>query len=168
MIFDLVDPSHPALSQQIQPFDFASPPTDPIQFAKDLYETMMHHNGLGLAANQCGFPYRAFALKANPGIVCFNPRIVDETTEQLYLDEGCLTFPYLVLKVKRPKNIKVRYIEPNGNVVTQKFIGMTARVFLHEYDHLQGINFKHKANPIHLERGLRQQKIIQRQQKRSV
>lgn len=167
MIYDIVDADHPALKQVTPSFDFLNPPIDPIQFAKDLFETMMHNNGLGLAANQCGFPYRVFAVRSNPGLVVFNPRIIDQTTEELYLDEGCLTYPNLVLKVKRPSMIKVRYYEPNGNVVTQKFIGMTARIFLHEMDHLNGINFTQRANKIHLDRGLRQQKVLKRQQRKT-
>lgn len=167
MIYSLVKPEDPILSSPLPHFDFASPPTDPIELAKDLFETMLHHNGIGLAANQCGLPYRVIAIASNPGIVAFNPRIVDKTTEEVYLDEGCLTFPGLGLKVKRPSAIKVRYTEPNGNTVTQKFTGMTARIFLHEYDHLEGIKFTQRANRVHLDRGLRAQKALLRQQRNS-
>lgn len=167
MLYQLVTPDHPLLSQQLEPFDFSNPPIDPIQFAKDLYETMLHNKGLGLAANQVGMPYRVFAIAAAQGIVAYNPKIVDQTTAEVFLEEGCLTFPSLFMKVKRPGAIKVRYTEPNGNVVTNKFTGMTARVFLHELDHLNGIKFTQRANKIHLDRALRLQKQIQRQQKRT-
>lgn len=158
MIHPLVHCNDPILKQEMEKFDFQNPPTDPIQLAKDLAETMIQENGLGLSANQIGLPYRAFAMKAEQIIVCFNPMIVDESTEQLYLEEGCLSFPMLYVKVKRPKKIKVRYTEPNGNVVTRVFDGMTARVFQHELDHLNGIVYTKRANKFHLEQARKRAK----------
>lgn len=166
MILNLVSSDDPILRQTIEPFDFRNPPTDPIQLAKDLYETMVTHKGLGLAAPQVGLPYRVFAMYAVPGIVCFNPRVVDYTaTDFVTLDEGCLSFPNLFLKVKRPRKIKVRYYEPNGNPVTKVIDGMTARCFLHELDHLNGEVFTTKVNKFHLDRAIRKRMIYQRQQK---
>lgn len=165
MIYDLVPSSAEILSTKLEPFDFANPPIDSIQLAKDLFETMLHNKAMGLSANQVGLPYRVLAIAANPGIVAFNPRIVDQTTEEIYLDEACATYPGMALKVKRPKMVKIRYFEPNGNTVTQKFIGLTARIILHEIDHLNGINFTQRANKAHLDRALRQQKALVRQRK---
>jgi peptide deformylase len=162
MILELVGSDDPILSQKTELFDFSKPPTDPQQLARDLYETMLQHKGLGLAAPQVGLPYRAFALYAVPGIVCFNPRIVDETTEQIMLEEGCLSFPHLFLKVKRPRRIKVRYLEPDGNPVTKVLDGMSARCFMHELDHLNGITYTRKANKIHLDRAMRKKKELDR------
>ena len=168
MILQLVEPDNPILLKDTPPFDFQNPPVDPIQLARDLYETMVEHKGLGLAAPQVGLPYRVFALYAVPGIVCFNPRVVDSTTEEIALEEGCLTYPNLVLSIKRPRRIKVRYFEPNSNVVTKVLDGMTARCFLHELDHLNGIMYTRKANRIHLERALRKKKQLDRQYKREI
>ena len=61
--------------------------------------------------------------------------------QKILLEEGCLTFPGFFVKVKRPSVIKVRYTEPNGNIVTKKFVGMTARIFQHEIEHLNGEMF---------------------------
>ena len=127
MIKDLVDSKDPILKEVTPTFDFQNPPTDPIELAHDLAQTLIQNNGIGLAAPQIGLPYRAFAMMGEKIIVCFNPKIVDTSTEQLYLEEGCLSFPEFILKVKRPKKIKVRYTEPNGNVETKIFDGMTAR-----------------------------------------
>jgi peptide deformylase len=168
MILQLVEPDDPILLKQTTPFDFQNPPTDPIQLAYDLYETMVSHKGLGLAAPQVGLPYRAFALYAVPGIVCFNPRVIDSTSEEIPLEEGCLTYPNLVLSIKRPRKIKVRYFEPNSNVVTRVLDGMTARCFLHELDHLNGILYTRRASRIHLERALRKKKQFDRQLKREI
>lgn len=149
MILDLVPKDHSLLTTKLEPFDFTNPPTDPIQLAKDLTETMIAKNGIGIAANQCGLPYRVFAIRSNPVLVCFNPKIVDASTEEIYLDEGCLTYPNYYVKIKRPKKIKVRFTMPNGTTETRVFEGITARIFLHEYDHLEGVLFMSRATLYH-------------------
>lgn len=162
MIRELVPCTDPILKQPLEKFNFQSPPMDPIELAHDLAETMIANNGLGLSANQMGLPYRAFAMKAEKIIVCFNPIIVDTSTEMVTLEEGCLSFPLLFVKVKRPKKIKVRYTEPNGNVVTKIFDGMTARVFQHELSHLNGKSFIEEASRIHVEQAKNKMKKLQR------
>lgn len=157
-ILNLVKPDDPILSKVAEEFDFTNPPTDPIQLAKDLYETMIYNRGLGLAAPQVGLLYRAFAMFSVPGIICFNPRVIAVSEEKILLDEGCLSFPKLIIKVKRPRHIRVRYTEPNGNVLTTPLDGLSCRAFLHEFDHLDGMCFQKRANPIHLARGLNQAK----------
>jgi peptide deformylase len=159
-IHNLVPDSDPILSQELPKFDFDNPATDPIQLAYDLVESMRHHNGLGLSANQIGLPYRAFAMQAVPAIVCFNPKVIDESSEEIMLEEGCLSFPGLGIKIKRPRHIKVRYTEPNGNVVTRKFTGMAARCFLHEYDHMNGTKYIDRASFIQKEIALKRQKKL--------
>lgn len=147
----LVIATDPILKTKLDTFPFDNPPRDPTEIAVILAESLLTHGGIGLAANQLGLPYRVFAIKANPVLVCFNPRIVDVSNKQDYLDEGCLTFPGLFIKIKRPSSIKVRFQYPNGETVTETYTGMTARVFQHELDHLNGMLFQERANPIHLE-----------------
>lgn len=148
-------------------FNFANPPTDPIELAKDLYETLMSTDYLGLSAPQVGLPYRVFALRTTPGIVCFNPRIVDRSTEELMLDEMSMTHKHLVVPVKRPKKIKVRFYLPNAEVKTEVFDGMTARYFMHHLDYLDGIVYTQRANKLHYERALRRKKQLEREAKRN-
>ncbi len=126
------------LKQPVARFDFNDPPVDPIEFAHLLTKAMLEYGGIGLAANQLGYSHRVFAIQSNPILVCYNPIIVDKTSAMIALDEACLSFPGLSVKVKRPESIKVRYTEPNGNIITTKFTGMTARIFQHEFDHLEG------------------------------
>lgn len=95
----------------------------------------------------------------------FNPRIVDTSEETVLLDEGCLSFPGLFVKIRRPKKIRARYTLPNGETVTQVFDGMTARIFQHELDHLDGVVYYTRANPIHLEKGKKLAKKIERRKK---
>lgn len=166
MILEIKPTTDKLLYQVLEDFDFSNPPTDPIQLANDLIETMKENKGLGLSANQCGLPYRAFALWSADPLVCFNPRVIDQTSEMVSLDEGCLTFPNLFIKIKRPKAIKVRFEDCYGDTHTEKFIGMTARGFLHEMDHLDGVIFTKRASVPHLNRAWNQKKILDRQIKR--
>ena len=138
---ELVKKDNPILSTQCESFDFTNPPFDPIEFAHEMMKFMYEHNGLGLAANQVGVPYRIFAMRGAPeNFVCFNPKMVGTSLDSIVLEEGCLTYPGLLVKVKRPSMIRVRFNTPNGEIETRQFIGMSARVFQHEYDHLQGKN----------------------------
>lgn len=117
---------------------------------------MYDNNGIGLAANQVGIPYRIFAMRGYPeNFVCVNPRIVNFSSQEIALEEGCLSFPNLVVKIKRPKEIRVRFQTPNGETITRMFDGMTARVFQHELDHLNGIIFYKRANRFHREKALK-------------
>jgi peptide deformylase len=148
-ILNLVDKNHPILRQKMEDFDFANPPTDPIQLAKDLTETMIYNKGIGLAANQCGLPYRVFVLTGETVLACFNPRIVTMSDEMVYINEGCLTFPGIAVKIKRPQIIRVRFTMPNGETTTVKFDGLSSRCFQHELDHLNGIVHLSRANAFH-------------------
>jgi peptide deformylase len=84
---------------------------------------------------------------------------VDYSEETIYLEEGCLSYPNLYIKVKRPSTIKIRYTEPNGNTLTTKFSGLTARAVLHEFDHMEGITYMQRANRIHLEQAKKNKKL---------
>lgn len=165
MVLDLVQSDHQLLQIELEEFDFTNPPIHPGELANNLIETMLANKGLGISANQCGLPYRVFVMHTSPTKVCFNPRVVTVSEENIVLDEGCLSFPNLFIKVKRPQRIKVRYQDIVGETHTETFVGMTARIFLHELDHMNGKNFTRRANPIHLERALREQKRINRQLK---
>lgn len=146
------------LHQKTENFDFENPPTDPSQLAIDLAETMIMNNGLGLSSNQIGLEHRVFVMTGSPILACFNPKIVDQSKEEVLLEEGCLSYPGLFIKIKRPRRIKVRYTQPDGEVVTKTFADLTARVFQHEMDHLDGIDFRSRANKYHLNQALKNQK----------
>ena len=169
MILNLVNSEDPILKEERPAFDFTNPPCDPVELAKNLTETMIANNGLGLSANQVGLKYRVFVMNGSPVHACFNPRIVDETlTNIVLMDEGCLSFPNFYVKVKRPRTIKVRYTMPNGETVTHKFDGITARCFLHELDHLNGVIFTTRANQFHLNKAMKRKKLLERGKIREV
>jgi peptide deformylase len=146
----LVSHDDPVLKTRCEEFDFANPPFDPIEFSKELVKFMYDSNGIGLAANQVGVPYRLFAMRGSPeNFVCINPKVVMPGEDQVLLEESCLTYPGLIVKIKRPQHIRVRFNTPNGDVRTDTFTGMTARIFQHEMDHLDGVVFYNRANKYH-------------------
>lgn len=161
--YPLVHPSHPILATTMDKFDFNDPPVDPVKLAKDLLDHMRYYRGIGLSANQLGLPYRVFAMEGDPGFVCFNPVITATGNEEVSLDEGCLTYPGLFVKLSRPQSIRVRFQDPYGNVCVKKFSGMSARCFQHECEHLNGVNFLSKVSRLKLERArVRQDKMLKK------
>ena len=152
----LIDANDPILSNSCAAFDFNATPFDPIDFSKELVKFMYESNGIGLAANQVGVPYRIFAMRGAPeNFVCFNPKVVTFSEEQVVLEEGCLTFPKLLVKIKRPQHIRCRFNTPNGDTRTETFTGLTARIFQHELDHLDGVLFFDRANKFHRDQAFR-------------
>lgn len=140
-------------------FNFNDPPFDPIDFSQNLVKFMYEKNALGVAANQVGNPYRIFAMRGSPeNFVCFNPKIIQPSDMQVLLEEGCLSYPGLLVKIKRPQHIRVRFATPNGDTITRQFTGMSARVFQHEMDHLDGIRFYDLATKYHRDQAMRKWK----------
>lgn len=171
MILKLVPDSDPILSQPCERFDFDNPPMDPEELFQNLKETMIANRGLGLAAPQVGIPYQVFVI-GNPNdpdsvFSVFNPKVVDQSNEQL-MEEGCLTYPGLFVKVKRPHDIRVRFSGHDGYVDTMPMTGYTARAFLHEYDHLQGITFVKRASKLQVDRAKKMKQKLDRVRKRNV
>lgn len=150
-VLKLAPENDPSLKQLASKFDFANPPFDPVELSNNLIETMVEYKGLGFAAPQAGVPYRVFVMHTSPTIVCFNPVIVNVSKGKVYMDEGCISFPGLFVKIKRPASVKLRYTDPYGAVETRNFEGMTARIVQHEVDHLGGILFTQLATRYHLE-----------------
>lgn len=144
------------LTTPCEEFDFKNSPGDPYDLATGLMQAMNQYNAVGIAANQLGIPYRVFAMRGSPeNLVCFNPRIVDKSKEVELLEEACLSFPNVNVKIKRPIGIKVRFQTPSGETVTRVFQGLTARVFQHELDHLDGILFFNRAGRYHRDKALK-------------
>jgi peptide deformylase len=140
----------PILREKMPDFDFSDPLMDPITLEKDLIEAMQANNGIGLSANQVGIRTRVFVMgwsyAPEKTQAFFNPMIIsnlDETEEQL---EGCLSFPGIFVKVKRPKAIKARWQNRNGDWEEGIFEGYDCKCFLHEFDHLEGIVYKDRVS----------------------
>lgn len=164
MQLELVKSSDPILRKKIPDFVFGDHDNEYIiDLATSMVKLMYDHNALGLAAPQVGLEHRVFVMRGSPeNFVCFNPRVVMSSEEQIYLEEGCLSFPNLLIKIKRPKMVRVRFAGPDGKIYTKVFTGMTARCFQHENDHLEGIVMSSRANRIHLEKAKRALKKFNR------
>ena len=160
--YSLIDPSDPLLRNKLPRFDIKNPPdgVDPEQLGLDLLKHMRHFGGIGLSANQVGLPYRVFVMEGDPGFVCFNPVVTASAGEEVMLDEGCLTYPGLYVKKKRPNLIRVRFQDPFGNPCVKKFTGMSARIFQHEYEHMEGLNFLEGIGDFALRRAREKQKKL--------
>jgi len=146
----------PILTTSCEPFDFASSPGDPSELAIGLMQLMNQYNTIGLSANQVGVPFRVFVLRSHPeNFACFNPKIVFQSEEKELMEEACLSFPGVNVKIKRSKSIRVRFQTPSGETVTTNFDGLTARTFQHEIDHLDGVLFFNRANKYHRDKALK-------------
>jgi peptide deformylase len=94
-------------------------------------------------------------MRGSPeNFVCFNPKVIQPSEQEVTLEETSLTFIGLAVKINRPQHVRVRFTNPNGDTVTKQFTGMTARVFQQQVDHLNGIVFYNKANRVHRDRAL--------------
>lgn len=131
MIREILKHTDPILKEEMPRFDFDNPIVDPIELYKDLAETMIDADGMGLSANQIGVRTRMFVMRAENVIGVINPRIIEVSTEMVTLEEGCLSYPNLFVKIKRPKFIKVRFTHPDGTTETKKFDGITALSLIH-------------------------------------
>ena len=145
-IKELVEPEHQLFHHRIQSCSYN---LDRHQLSKILIDNMIHHNGIGISANQIGIWERAFAmvrdLENNEVMVCFNPRIVKSYSEEVEMEEGCLSYPELFLKIKRPDKIVVKYEDEDKKTHKLKLQGLASRVFQHEYDHMEGIDFTQRT-----------------------
>ena len=178
-MIDLVDESDPILQQKPVPwpFDQAFPAEtfetpwynakggqipNPQKFYNLMFENMLGHNGLGLAANQIGFPFTVFSMMVDSvdAICCFNPEILKESDETVIMKEGCLSFPSLYLNIRRPEMIEAKYQNVDGDDVEVHFEGLAARVFQHEMDHMQGQNFTEYVSKFVLKSARKKQKKL--------
>ena len=166
--YNLVDETDPILSTKMDRFDFQNPPTDPEELGKELLAHMRYFGGIGLSANQLGLPYRVFVTEGDPGFACFNPKITAFAGEEVLMDEGCLSYPGLYIKKKRPQMIRVRFFSPTGTPIVKRFAGMTARIFQHEMEHMDGENYLDGVNNLVLQRAKKKQQNLLRRVRREI
>jgi peptide deformylase len=134
------------------PLSGCSEDLDRQELKENLIETMKNFHGIGLSANQCGVMERVFVMysdvKKDNIIACFNPQILSEGTEMVMMDEGCLTYPGMWLKVRRPDHINCSFEDENGDSQQVTMMGLECRVFQHEMDHMEGTNFTKRVSKL--------------------
>lgn len=162
----LINHPNPILNQTMPDFDFENPIIDPKELEEQMVILMDQNKGLGLAANQVGVEARVFVMKTSQlsGVftpfAVFNPKIIVLDPEEEVDEEGCLSFPNLFFKVKRPAHIVAEFFDRNNNKCIIRFDGIDARCFLHELDHLNGICFTNHVSKLKLDLALKKQRKI--------
>jgi peptide deformylase len=141
---------HPLLRKKIPEYTGNFPAPALVTLAKRLKMTMKLYSGLGLSANQCGVAERMFVVGTDEfQLVCLNPKVL-AFGPQGKDKEGCLSFPGLFLNVERPSWIEVEFTDENGKIHQTRLEGISARCFLHELDHLDGIKYTELVKPLAL------------------
>lgn len=171
MILPIVAYGDPVLKKEAEEITNEFP--DLQKLIKDMYETMYHASGVGLAAPQIGKSIRMFVVDGSPfaekdeddedeeevpdpkavGIenfkkVFINPIIEEESGEEWGFHEGCLSIPKIREEVFRKEKIQVSYYDENWNFHEEAFEGYAARIIQHEYDHIDGILFTDHLSPL--------------------
>jgi peptide deformylase len=158
-LLTLLDENDPFLRTPIEPLDPETAELEAIRtLAMRMHETRIANKAIGLAANQVGLNVRMFVIGLDfAEFSCVNPEIISVNEELVSCAEGCLSFPGLVLKVKRPSEIRVRYLDLDLKPVETTMKGMMGRCFQHELDHLNGIVFTGKVSKLVLEMAKKKQ-----------
>lgn len=125
----------------------------------NMFETMYHALGVGLAAPQVGLSIRLFVVDASPfkdddgnaqGFkkVFINAEIISEEGAKWKFNEGCLSIPGIREDVERKDKLALRYFDENFVEHQEVFDGMPARIIQHEYDHIDGVLFTDRLTPL--------------------
>jgi peptide deformylase len=128
-----------------------------LKITEMLFDTLKIAEGIGLSGPQINILKRAFVIDTSPLVedditierfegVFINPVIIDRSAEPEIYKEGCLSFPGIYEDVERPGKVLVRYQDISFNTIEEELEGIKARIFQHEFDHLDGILFIDKLN----------------------
>ncbi|MCG7502468.1 MULTISPECIES: peptide deformylase [Tenacibaculum] len=164
MILPIVAYGDPVLRKVGKEIDKDYPQLD--KLIADMRETMYNANGLGLAAPQIGKDIRLFVIDASPfaedddlseeekevfknfNRVFINAKIIKEEGEEWAFNEGCLSIPTVNEDVFRQEKVTIEYLDENFEKHTETLSGLPARVFQHEYDHIEGVLFTDKLSSL--------------------
>ena len=145
MNLTLLEENNPQLLEVSEEWDFRLDGS-PEELIRAMSKFMADNGGVGLAAPQLGIKKRIFIMGNFTKLVaCINPKIVSLSEDRGNDLEGCLSFPDLFMKVKRPTTAVVQYHTVSGELVERELNGLECRVFLHEYDHLIGVTFDQRV-----------------------
>jgi len=138
------------LSKKVKDVDIDNLTFNPLELKNEMVEFMLSKNGIGLSANQIGLDAQIFVMgnKEDNSSILINPVVLQHTEDTVIDIEGCLSFPGIFTQVKRPKEILVEYYDENIEKKRTHLTGYSVKVFLHEWDHLQGITFRDRISPL--------------------
>lgn len=165
MILPVVAYGHPVLRKMCE--DIGPDYPELKKLVADMWETMYHSNGVGLAAPQINRAIRLFVVDTEQIVenfddedrreypnekpikqVFINAHIIEESGEEWPYNEGCLSIPKVREDVYRHARVRLSYMDEQFKEHEQEFDGITARVILHEYDHIDGKLFIDYLKPI--------------------
>jgi peptide deformylase len=143
------------LRKTTKPFDFDE--LDAVQLSGEMTRIMMDKQGIGLSANQVGIDAQIFVMRPlqhaeiKKPFAVINPIILEIGEEKINGPEGCLSHPGLVINVTRPNRLVAQFLDLDKKECILEFTGIDARCFLHEYDHLHGIEFVDRVSKLKLQ-----------------
>tara|TARA_Y100000389_G_scaffold198481_1_gene235067 strand:+ start:144 stop:647 length:504 start_codon:yes stop_codon:yes gene_type:complete len=161
---ELVKSPNAWLEKQVKPFDFDE--LDAKQVSGQMASIMLAKNGIGLAANQVGLDAQIFVMRpiehaeVTKPFAVINPQIVEISEEVVLGKEGCLSHIGLMLNIKRPSKLVAQFLDIEAKECILEFSGIDARCFLHEYDHLQGIEFTERVSKLKLNMAKKKQQKL--------
>ena len=167
LICELVKETDPFLREKPEAFDFENPQVDPEKLQEQLVENMIHYEGYGLSANQIGIPVQAFSMIMDDNaLVVFNPEILEWSEDTTYMKEGCLSFPGLWIAMERAKSVVVKFQVFDGEEQGGSMTDLSARIFQHESEHMDGDLFIDNVNKFKLKSAMRKRNMNLRKLKR--
>ena len=165
MNLTIIKSPDPWLQKKVKPFDFET--LNAKELSSAMIELMIKEHGIGLSANQVGIDAQIFVMKPHllenrEPFALINPELESVTVNYEDLPEGCLSHPDLYLKVKRPRGIIAKYLDTDAKECKIELYDIDARCFLHEFDHLQGIEFIDRVSRLKLDMAKKKQRKLQR------
>lgn len=143
----------PVLRDRAQEVEAFGPDLE--ELVRDMFETMYHASGIGLAAPQIGLSVRVMVLDVPESeeeeggrLALVNPRIVEVSSRKERAPEGCLSIPGLEEIVERAAAVVVEGSDPGGELVRVDATGLVSRALQHEIDHLDGVLFLDRVSPL--------------------
>ncbi len=160
MLLPIFAYGQPVLKKKAEPITAEYP--DLQDLIANMWQTMYHADGVGLAAPQIGLSIRLFVMdtleverkieKADTDIgmktVFINAQILEDNGVPWVYEEGCLSIPRVTGDVERPKQVRIRWQDEQFEEHEATFSGINARVIQHEYDHIEGLLFTEKLKPL--------------------
>ena len=160
----LIQSPNSFLTRKVKPFDFNE--LDAKQISGEMCQIMMAKNGLGLAANQVELDAQIFVMRpienkeVTKPFAVINPVIMKVDSDTVLGKEGCLSHLGLLLNIRRPKTLVAKFLDIDAKECILEFSGIDARCFLHEYDHLQGIEFTDRVSKLKLDMAKKKQRKL--------
>jgi peptide deformylase len=157
MILPIVAYGHPTLRKVAT--DIGPDYPGLTELIDNMYETMYHAEGVGLAAPQVNHGIRLFIIDATPyeedkpelkGFkkIFINPHIIEESGDEMAFNEGCLSIPQIREDVVRKSKIRIQYQDRDFKSYDEEYEGVLARIIQHEYDHLEAKLFVDRISPL--------------------